>query len=778
MALIGGVAAPACLDRPIEPVEPRTSATLTEKLRQQRVEKLDILLVIDNSKSMADKQAILGGAVADLVRSLVNPSCVDKSGKVVSTPAKPSDPCPKDSQREFKPIEDMHIGVITSSLGGHGTDHCEHHPDKTTTPNNNATLNDRGQLIHRLGTADGSGKATTWNDKKFLVWDPSTEKPTHKPQGETDLKKLESQLAALVTGAGEVGCGYEATLEAWYRFAVDPDPHTSIVIENNAAVPKGTDTDLLKQRADFIRPDSLLAIVMLSDENDCSIRDGGPFFHAADTAKHLWKPTAACATDPSSPCCRSCGDNGPAPAGCDTSKDDCLEADGKTKKVLVDDLDDVNVRCHNQKQRFGFDALYPTKRYVDAITLDRIADRKGNIVPNPLFSDLDPSDGNTTVRDPSLIFVAGIVGVPWQDIARRVPGSDGQLGTADDKPDLLNGIDAAGKASGGFQNADELALNRTWDVILGKNGCSSANNTCVSTDPLMRESIGARDAGGAKNPVTGEALVAPGTTGFNSINGRERKYPGNYDLQYACVFPIPERDCNTSTGHCDCKDVNGTASNPLCDPKRPNVQIYAKAYPGVRELEVLRGVGKQGIVGSICPAQLADTSKADYGYRPAIGALVDRLKGALKGQCLSRTLTPDEVTGQVSCLVLEARKTPGACECGAGRKAIALDHPAVQSTRQDLLFATQQWNCYCEIEQKRGDDLAACQSAAPDTNPVLNADKKPVDGWCYIDASTAPPIGNPDVVAQCAASEKRVIRFVGKGEPASGATTFITCSGE
>ena len=50
-----------------------------------------------------------------------------------------------------------------------------------------------------------------------------------------------------------------------------------------------------------------------------------------------------------------------------------------------------------------------------------------------------------------------------------------------------------------------------------------------------------------------------------------------------------------------------------------------------------------------------------------------------------------------------------------------------------------------------------------------------MDGYCYIDQTSSPPVGNPELVSSCGASEKRTIRFVGKGNPASDATMYITC---
>ncbi|MFP6684683.1 MAG: hypothetical protein VB934_08225, partial [Polyangiaceae bacterium] len=48
----------ACLHRPIEQVDPRRTSTVSGALPQTRIDKVDILLVIDDSTSMADKQAI------------------------------------------------------------------------------------------------------------------------------------------------------------------------------------------------------------------------------------------------------------------------------------------------------------------------------------------------------------------------------------------------------------------------------------------------------------------------------------------------------------------------------------------------------------------------------------------------------------------------------------------------------------------------------------------------------------------------------------------------
>ena len=55
---------------------------------------------------------------------------------------------------------------------------------------------------------------------------------------------------------GQHGCGYEASLEAVYRFLVDSDPYDAIRVDKivdgiGIAVLEGTDRALLQQRADL-----------------------------------------------------------------------------------------------------------------------------------------------------------------------------------------------------------------------------------------------------------------------------------------------------------------------------------------------------------------------------------------------------------------------------------------------------------------------------------------------------------------------------------------------
>src|SRR5690606_19680228 len=148
-------------------------------------------------------QELLRQAIPDLVSRLVNPFCVDATGSAVSDqPTHGDAACPTGSEREFKSVKDFHLGVISSSLGDAGA----HAVSKCSggTPPGDDSAHLMGSV--RSGLAGASG---------FLSWNGGDEAAT---------SALISQFQAHVASTGEEGCGYEASLEAWYRFLVDPNP--------------------------------------------------------------------------------------------------------------------------------------------------------------------------------------------------------------------------------------------------------------------------------------------------------------------------------------------------------------------------------------------------------------------------------------------------------------------------------------------------------------------------------------------------------------------------
>jgi len=737
--------AAACLERPVVPTEPATSNQFVDQVVQNRIERIDLLFMIDNSRSMADKQEILKQAVPVLLNRLVSPICVDESG----APAGGNAPCARGTP-EFTPIKDIHIGVVTSDLGD------------MSGKGETCRAADRGLIAG----AEERPELVNWNNQGFLAWDPDAEtRPRHDPPGMTRAPDLIGAFQDMVVAAGEAGCGFEATLESWYRFLIDPEPPLSVAYDTtlNQTVASGIDTTVLAQRAAFLRPDSLVAVVMLSDENDCSIADvslGGLVGHL----DRMPKANSACDRDVNDPCC----------APCIVTLPGCAPPDSDPKCQAGafypdEDSEPTNLRCFEQKRRFGMDFLQPISRYIDGLTSPEIYNRRGELVPNPLFA----APRGEPPRDRSLVYLAGITGVPWQDVSDEASWSD---------PRRLRYLSYA-----------ELEAKGRFDWMLGKPGERPQ-------DPFMIEAVQdrttlpgislAHPAGAA----VGSLSPSTATQRANPINGHETA-AGAVEPQFACTFPKSPTVCEgdrQSGPPCDCYSDESSLNRSLCEG---NVQTHAKAFPGTRQLEVLRGVGTRtnnAIVASICPKVTEAADRAadpDYGYNPAVSAVIERLKEHIAVKCLPRQLEVDP-EGQVPCRVIEAgRPDPSNGECAPcntpGRKALAASSIG-GNVREQLKSAGHcdvagapacKDYCLCEVEQFSGPNLDRCQESA---EPLSDA-----QGFCYVDGL---PRGNeqasdPQVMARaasvqsCPATQRRVLRFSSE-VPAKGSVAYIACTGQ
>jgi hypothetical protein len=150
------------------------------------------------------------------------------------------------------------------------------------------------------------------------------------------------------------------------------------------------------------------------------------------------------------------------------------------------------------------------------------------------------------------------------------------------------------------------------------------------------------------------------TGGADPISGREwvtdstmAEHQGLLvDLEYACIFKLATpRQCDAAQTYadptlidsCDCQPpTNGTgpfthAQVPaVCNDATPTQQDFAKVYPTTRELLLAKLLGEvqganEGVISSMCPIHTAEQGAGDplFGYRPAMSALVERLKKSL-----------------------------------------------------------------------------------------------------------------------------------------------------
>jgi hypothetical protein len=595
------------------------------------IDKVDILFDIDNSASMGDKQAYLVRAIPDLVDRLVNPPCIDSAGHTLVKSQ--AGECSAGAVA-YLPVRDLHLGVVTSSLGARLSPAVNGVCNPTASPpspfsNLSAHDDDQGHLIARsLTYATGGGAATegTVADafRGFLSWAPGTDAAA--TGSVTDTATLEDDLGAIVSGAGVYGCGIESQLESWYRFLIQPDPYASLSLDSAGhAQWTGVDAVVLQQRHDFLRPDSLVVIVDLTDENDSEIdvrSFGGQGYLFMDPTFKLPRGTSACGADPADPGCLSCGVAGTAAdGGVDPS---CALGPYTAQN---DWGFDINLRHVHMKAKYGLDPQYPVQRYSLGLSSATVPDRAGEYPPgatsyvgaldctNPLFAAQLP-DGTATdaatlcalpvgPRTPDLVFYTHIGGVPSQ---------------------LLH-FDPNDSAASELTDAD-------WTAIVGRDPLGFDT---TGIDPHMIESYAPRPGlplvgGDAGDPISGgEWITDQQVTAFSH---------GDFvDLEYACTFPLAApRDCALAANvdDCDCPAAPGglTAEElpPVCDPKTQTLQTGAKAYPTIREILVAKLLGEQGIVSSICPIHPEDNATGDdplFGYRPAIARILDRLEPKL-----------------------------------------------------------------------------------------------------------------------------------------------------
>ena len=679
-ALAASALLPACLVRPVVAEQPTTKISFSTVVAQPAIDKIDLLVMVDNSTSMADKQRILADAVPDLVTGLVRPKCVDKATRAptgkLSDPTQPeASMCPPGSEPAFPPITDMHLGVISSSLGGLGSGECPDVPEKHN--------DDHGRLLAR----GPNGNVAAAGDLHFLAWYPNVEKnqnlarhprPPVPPIGQLD--QLEASFRDLVVGVGQSGCGLEAQLESVYHFLAQPDPWTAIARDGDVATygdPKDVDGELLKQRAAFLRPDSLVAVVVLSDEDDSTsdpLSFKGSGWSFMDPAPRD-RATSACAKRPTSAECTSCA----FASGCSPEK--YAPAD-----------DDIAVRFQHMKQRFGVDPQFPVRRYIDALLQPRVPardaehDASGAYVDragctNPLYAARLPASADAELcklprgpRSPGLVYFAVIGGVPGALLSPK---------------------------------GETAALD--WTKILGANP-DALDETGI--DPRMIQSTTPR----------------PGLDGEWTTGGK--------DLEYACTFDLYERKddgvapirrtcsaADRAAGGCDC---DGKSDAPLCDPADRSIQTKGKAYPTRRELMVAKGLGEQGVVASLCPAQLTQPDGDDYGYRPAVRSITDRLARSLVGSCLPRQL--DKATdGTVSCLVLALLSDDTRCaDVGLLPPKAAIEAEVRQALREDEGEESARLPI-CEIPQKAVPAGTICRDASDSSEHIA---------FCYSEAPT------------------------------------------
>ncbi len=200
----------------------------------QRPTGVDLLLAVDSSNSMAEEQASLAAELPALVRSLIDPPDLDGDGV-----------------RDWLPVTDLQVGVITVDMGTGGF---------TVPTCSRSDFGDDG-ILRTVGRADIAGCMGTY--PSFVRFDPALDSPD-----------VFARDVGCVAQTGTGGCGFEQQLETVLK-ALSPSAPTTYT--GASYVPprffRGTSGHGDGANVGFVRDDTLLAIVIVTDEEDCSTAD-------------------------------------------------------------------------------------------------------------------------------------------------------------------------------------------------------------------------------------------------------------------------------------------------------------------------------------------------------------------------------------------------------------------------------------------------------------------------------------------------------------------------
>ncbi len=225
--LLLALGASACITRPVDEAKAGLFEQVPLPFLQSTDTEVDLLFVVDNSESMSHEQANIARNFPKLIEALRSHELgPDGSGR----PCTPTD-------RSGCQIPDLHIGVVSSDLGVGsfagiaGLDSC-------------SAQGDRGILQHQARDPT----CTPPKDRYISYRDGETNIPGESSDPIEHLKQAFGCIARLGTG----GCGFEQPLEA-ARLALDT------------------------RNPGFLRESALLAVVLITDEDDCSARDSQLF---------------------------------------------------------------------------------------------------------------------------------------------------------------------------------------------------------------------------------------------------------------------------------------------------------------------------------------------------------------------------------------------------------------------------------------------------------------------------------------------------------------------
>jgi hypothetical protein len=239
---------------------------------------VDLLVMVDNSGSMAEEQAILSTQIFTLINSFVDPL--------------PGWPWPA--------IDDLRVAFVSSDMGLQWGSPAEAPPDGVQV-NGCGDFGDNGAF--QQGAYAGSNTIDLRTDVIPCAADAS-----QCPTGWT-CENVENGVGACRAPDGGDGTGQTCPgMSAAWTETSESAPNAALPFQAACLASLGTDGCGFEQQLasaaagvrnnpSFIRDDALLAIIVVSDEEDCSMQDGPGLFGSAEF-KDSQRINIACGENP------------------------------------------------------------------------------------------------------------------------------------------------------------------------------------------------------------------------------------------------------------------------------------------------------------------------------------------------------------------------------------------------------------------------------------------------------------------------------------------------
>lgn len=278
-----------CNERRLRPLTPCTTAGVSNSVPIEDVKNVDLLFMVDDSGSMSEEQEKLRAEFPNMIRALIT------GDTDLATPG-----------NEWPAVESLRVAVVTSDMGVAGVGHvagttsvkissCGGLDPERAHYGEDGSFRLQGHSVVSFGTTtvdcdqDNNGvddSVTAAQLPDFLTFD-MTANPS------VDVDEYVRRVSCY-TNTGTAGCAYEQQLESMLKAITPSDAATADALPGGRfyyqdddgmdhsarGLGQGTDTNTTTEdNADvtanggWLRDDSLIAVVMVTDEDDCSSKD-------------------------------------------------------------------------------------------------------------------------------------------------------------------------------------------------------------------------------------------------------------------------------------------------------------------------------------------------------------------------------------------------------------------------------------------------------------------------------------------------------------------------